>query len=91
MHFHFQELQLSVFQISPKSFYQINPIQTEVLYKKAIDMAKLKENEVILDAYCGIGTISLIASSKVKNVIGVELNKDAVKCVTKKRGFLLSF
>lgn len=68
-----------VFQISPKSFYQINPIQTEVLYKKAIDMAKLKENEVILDAYCGIGTISLIASSKVKNVIGVELNKDAVK------------
>lgn len=68
-----------VFQISPKSFYQINPIQTEVLYNKAIDMAKLKGNEVILDAYCGIGTISLIASSKVKNVIGVELNKDAVK------------
>lgn len=68
-----------VFQISPKSFYQINPIQTEVLYNKAIDMAKLNKNEVVLDAYCGIGTISLIASSKVKNVIGVELNKDAVK------------
>jgi 23S rRNA (uracil1939-C5)-methyltransferase len=68
-----------VFQISPKSFYQINPIQTEVLYNKAIDMAKLTGNEVVLDAYCGIGTISLIVSSKVKSVIGVELNKDAVK------------
>ena len=68
-----------VFQISPKSFYQINPVQTEVLYNKAIDMAKLKGNEAVLDAYCGIGTISLIVSSKVKNVIGVELNKDAVK------------
>ncbi|MFX0547810.1 23S rRNA (uracil(1939)-C(5))-methyltransferase RlmD [Hathewaya histolytica] len=68
-----------VFQISPKSFYQINPIQTEVLYNKAIDMASLKGNETVIDAYCGIGTISLIVSHKVKNVIGVELNKDAVK------------
>lgn len=68
-----------VFQISPKSFYQINPIQTEILYNKAIEMAKMKGNETVLDAYCGIGTISLIVSSKVKNVIGVELNKDAVK------------
>lgn len=68
-----------VFQISPKSFYQINPIQTEVLYNKAIDMANLKGNETVIDAYCGIGTISLIVSRKVKNVIGVELNKDAVK------------
>lgn len=68
-----------VFQISPKSFYQINPIQTEVLYSKAIEIAGLKENETVLDAYCGIGTISLIVSRKVKNVIGVELNKDAVR------------
>jgi 23S rRNA (uracil1939-C5)-methyltransferase len=68
-----------VFQISPKSFYQINPIQTEILYGKAIEMAKLTGSETVLDAYCGIGTISLIVSSKVKNVIGVELNKDAVK------------
>jgi 23S rRNA (uracil1939-C5)-methyltransferase len=67
-----------VFQISPKSFYQINPIQTEILYGTAIEMARLKGNEVVLDAYCGIGTISLIVSSKVKHVIGVELNKDAV-------------
>jgi len=68
-----------IFQISPKSFYQINPIQTEILYSKAIEMAGLKGNEAVLDAYCGIGTISLIVSSKVKKVIGVELNKDAVK------------
>jgi 23S rRNA (uracil1939-C5)-methyltransferase len=68
-----------VFQISPKSFYQINPTQTEVLYKKAIDMADLSGKETILDAYCGIGTISLIASKKAKKVIGVELNKDAVR------------
>lgn len=67
------------FQISPRSFYQINPIQTEVLYGKAIDMAQLTGNEVVLDAYCGIGTISLIVSGKVKRVIGVELNNDAVK------------
>lgn len=68
-----------VFEISPKSFYQINPKQTEILYNKAIEMAKLTGKESILDAYCGIGTISLIASSKAKSVIGVELNKDAVK------------
>lgn len=67
------------FQISAKSFYQVNPIQTEVLYNKAIEMAKLKGNETIIDAYCGIGTIGLIMSSKVKDVIGVEVNKDAVK------------
>jgi 23S rRNA (uracil1939-C5)-methyltransferase len=72
-----------VFQISPKSFYQINPIQTEVLYSRAIEMAKLKGQEVVLDAYCGIGTISLILSSKAKRVIGVELNKDAVKDAVK--------
>jgi 23S rRNA (uracil1939-C5)-methyltransferase len=68
-----------VFQISPKSFYQINPAQTEILYNKAIEMAKLKGNETVLDAYCGIGTISIIASLRTKKVLGVELNKDAVK------------
>ena len=67
------------FQISAKSFYQVNPIQTEVLYNKAIEMAKLTGDETVIDAYCGIGTIGLIVSSKVKNVIGVELNKDAVQ------------
>lgn len=68
-----------IFRISPKSFYQINPVQTEVLYAKAIEMAGLSGKEEVLDAYCGIGTISLIASNKAKRVIGVELNKDAVR------------
>ena len=67
------------FRISPKSFYQINPTQTEVLYSKALEMAALQKTDTLLDAYCGIGTIGLIAAGKVKNVIGVELNKDAVR------------
>lgn len=67
------------FRISPKAFYQINPIQTEILYNKAIEFADFKGNEEIIDAYCGTGTIGLIASQKVKSVIGVEINKDAVK------------
>lgn len=69
----------TVFSISAKSFYQINPVQTEILYTKALEMAKFTGKERILDAYCGIGTIGLIASKKVKEVVGVELNKDAVK------------
>ena len=67
------------FKISPKSFYQVNPVQQEVLYKKAIEMAELKGDEVALDCYSGVGTIGIIASSHVKEVISVELNKDAVK------------
>lgn len=67
------------FRISPASFYQINPVQTEKLYKKAIELAGLKGTETVIDAYCGIGTIGLIAASKAKNVISVELNPDAVK------------
>lgn len=67
------------FQISPKSFYQINPIQTEKLYNKAIELANLTGQETVIDTYCGIGTIGIIASKHAKKVIGVELNKDAVK------------
>ena len=67
------------FRISPKSFYQINPLQTEVLYSKALAFADLKPTDTLLDAYCGIGTIGLIAANKVKQVIGVELNQDAVR------------
>ena len=67
------------YRISPKSFYQVNPIQTEKLYQTAIDFAGLTGKEVVLDAYCGIGTIGMTAASKAKEVIGVELNKDAVK------------
>lgn len=67
-----------VFRISPKSFYQINPIQTEKLYNKAIQYAELTGKETVLDAYCGIGTIGIIASKHAGKVIGVELNGDAV-------------
>ena len=67
------------YRISPKSFYQVNPIQTEKLYQTAVDYAGLTGKEVVLDAYCGIGTIGMTAASKAKEVIGVELNRDAVK------------
>lgn len=67
------------FRISPKSFYQVNPIQTEVLYGKAVEYAGLTGKERVIDAYCGIGTIGLIAAAHAKEVIGVELNKDAVR------------
>jgi len=67
------------FRISSKSFYQINPVQTEKLYTRAITAAALTGKETVIDAYCGIGTIGIIASKWAGNVIGVELNKDAVK------------
>lgn len=67
------------FRISSKSFYQINPVQTEILYDIAIKAANLTGKETVVDAYCGIGTIGIAASSKAKEVIGVELNKDAVR------------
>ena len=66
------------FRLSSKSFYQVNSVQTEKLYKKALDMANLKGHENVLDAYCGIGTIGIIASDRAGEVIGVELNKEAV-------------
>lgn len=77
----------NTFRISPKSFYQINSVQTEILYNKAIEFAGLTGNETVIDAYCGIGTIGITAASymagqaggKGGNVIGVELNTDAVK------------
>ena len=58
---------------------QVNPVQTEILYQKAIEFAHLTGKESVIDAYCGIGTIGLIASGHAKEVVGVELNKDAVK------------
>ncbi len=67
------------FRISPKSFYQVNPVQTEKLYGKALELAALTGKETVVDAYCGTGTIGLIASDKAGKVIGVELNQDAVK------------
>lgn len=68
-----------VFRISPRSFYQVNPAQTEVLYAKAMEYAALTGKETVVDAYCGTGTIGIIASDKAKQVIGVELNADAVR------------
>ncbi len=67
------------FRISPKSFYQVNPVQTEKLYGKALEFADLQGTETVLDAYCGTGTIGMIASEKAEKVIGVELNADAVR------------
>ena len=67
------------FRISSRSFYQVNPAQTEKLYTKALELAGLTGKETVVDAYCGIGTIGIIASKKAGNVIGVELNQDAVR------------
>ena len=68
------------FRISPKSFYQINPVQTEVLYNTAMEYADLKGNETVLDTYCGSGTIGIVAAKRgAGRVIGVELNGDAVR------------
>ena len=67
------------YAISPRSFYQVNPAQTAVLYGLAVEAAKLTGKEVVLDAYCGIGTIGLCAAGRAKQVIGVERNPDAVR------------
>ena len=71
------------FRISPKSFYQVNPVQTELLYGKAIAYAGLTGKETVVDAYCGTGTIGIIAAKSAKKVIGVELNRDAVRDAVK--------
>lgn len=68
----------NIYGISMKSFYQVNPRQVEVLYSKAIEYADLEEDDVVLDAYCGIGTIGLSLARKVKKVIGVEVVPDAI-------------
>ena len=67
------------FRISSRSFYQINPVQTEKLYGKAMELAGLTGKERVIDAYCGIGTIGMVAAKSAKEVIGVELNPDAVR------------
>jgi len=67
------------FLISSKTFYQINSRQTETLYRMALELAKPKKEDTMLDLYCGVGTIGIIFSDHVKKVIGVEINKDSVK------------
>lgn len=66
------------FNISPLSFFQVNPVQTEVLYNKALEFAGLTGNEVVFDAYCGTGTITLFLSKKAKKVYGVEIIEPAI-------------
>ena len=72
------ELCGKTYALSPRSFYQINHAQTEVLYGLAVEAAHLTGKEVVLDAYCGIGTIGLTAADHAKQVVGVEVNRDAV-------------
>ncbi|WP_342599095.1 23S rRNA (uracil(1939)-C(5))-methyltransferase RlmD [Psychrobacillus sp. FSL H8-0483] len=67
------------FEISARSFYQVNPEQTEVLYKQALDYAQLSGEETVIDAYCGIGTISLFLAQKAKQVLGVEIVPQAIE------------
>ena len=66
------------YEISPHSFFQINPYQTEKLYNKALELAEISENDKVMDLYCGIGTISLCAAKKAKSVIGVEIVEQAI-------------
>ena len=66
------------FRISPQSFYQVNPVQTEVLYNKALEYANLTGEETVWDLYCGIGTISLFLAQKAKKVYGVEIVPQAI-------------
>lgn len=67
------------FAISAKSFYQVNPVQTKVLYDKALEYAKIDKDDVVIDAYCGIGTISLFLAQKAKKVYGVEVVPEAIQ------------
>lgn len=67
------------FKISPLSFYQVNPIQAEKLYKIGVDQAKITKNDIVFDLYCGIGTISLFMSKYAKKVYGVEIVKEAIE------------
>lgn len=67
------------FRISPKSFFQVNPVQTRVLYSKVAELASLSGKERVLDAYCGTGTIGLIMSKRAKEIIGVEVNRFSVE------------
>lgn len=66
------------FSISSKSFYQVNPVQTQVLYQTALDYAQLTGNETVIDLYCGVGTISMFLARKAKKVIGIEIVEAAI-------------
>lgn len=74
----YDELNGVTFGISSKSFYQVNPVQTKVLYGKVLEFADLCGNETVLDLYCGVGTISLFLARHAKSVIGIEIVEDAI-------------
>lgn len=67
------------FCISSKSFYQVNPLQTEVLYGKVLEFAQLTGKETVLDLYCGVGTISMLLAQKAKSVVGIEIVPQAIE------------
>jgi len=67
------------FRISARSFFQVNPVQTEKLYRTAVDFAGLDGSQTVIDAYCGVGTIGIIAADQAKRVIAAEVNADAVR------------
>ncbi len=67
------------FRISSRSFFQVNPVQTEILYKTALDLAELKKKDTVLDACCGTGTISLLAARRCAQVTGMEIVPEAIK------------
>jgi 23S rRNA (uracil1939-C5)-methyltransferase len=67
------------YRISPASFYQVNPVQTEKIYQKVLELADLAGNETVMDLYCGIGTISLFLAAKAEKVIGVEIVPEAIE------------
>ena len=66
------------FKLSHKAFFQINHTQTEKLYSKALEFANITNNDVVLDCYCGVGTISLLAATEAKKVYGIEVVKEAI-------------
>ncbi|PKM49157.1 MAG: 23S rRNA (uracil(1939)-C(5))-methyltransferase RlmD [Firmicutes bacterium HGW-Firmicutes-7] len=68
-----------MYRISPTSFYQVNPVQTEKLYQTALNYAQLTGEEIVWDAYCGIGTIALYLANKAKHVYGVEIVPEAIE------------
>ena len=72
------ELCGKTFRISPDAFCQVNSTQTEILYSTALDKAELNKNDVIIDSYCGSGTIGIVASDRVKKVLGVEINSFSI-------------
>lgn len=67
-----------IFEISPHSFYQVNPKQTKVLYDKALELADISNEDTVFDIYCGIGTISLLLAKKAKHVYGIEIVEQAI-------------